>query len=236
MTSQISAAVASSQYGGQTITLAHLAPFVDVSRQKMKKRFKEELPQLSEDELNAFVEKEVRKEVEAGCQTIQYQEITLSSTNGQAPFITVFMYLDEVPEGQTRDDLALIIETMLRQRIKGVKDKTGHYVSPAFPKLIYALDEDNIHEDSKYYHLTELAAKCTAKRLVPDYVSVKKMKELKGDVYPPMGCRSFLTPDTFTDAGLGNVANAGNYDAHKHKYYGRLTKLPVEPSLNDANA
>lgn len=236
VTSQISAAVASSQYGGQTITLAHLAPFVDVSRQKMKKRFREELPQLSEDELNAFVEKEVRKEVEAGCQTIQYQEITLSSTNGQAPFITVFMYLDEVPEGQTRDDLALIIETMLRQRIKGVKDKTGHYVSPAFPKLIYALDEDNIHEDSKYYQLTELAAKCTAKRLVPDYVSVKKMKELKGDVYPPMGCRSFLTPDTFTDAGLGNVANAGNYDAHKHKYYGRLTKLPVEPSLNDANA
>ena len=188
VTSQISAAVASSQYGGQTITLAHLAPFVDVSRQKMKKRFREELPQLSEDELNAFVEKEVRKEVEAGCQTIQYQEITLSSTNGQAPFITVFMYLDEVPEGQTRDDLALIIEIMLRQRIKGVKDKTGHYVSPAFPKLIYALDEDNIHEDSKYYHLTELAAKCTAKRLVPDYVSVKKMKELKGDVYPPMGC------------------------------------------------
>lgn len=185
--SQISAAVASSQYGGQTMSLAHLAPFVDVSRQKLKKRFAAELPMLTKEQLDSFVEKEVIKEVEAGCQTIQYQEITLSSTNGQAPFITLFMYLDEVPEGQTRDDLALIIKVMLEQRMKGVKDRTGHYVTPAFPKLIYALDEDNIHENSKYYYLTKLAAECTAKRMVPDYISAKIMRQLKGDTYPCMG-------------------------------------------------
>lgn len=218
---------------GQTMSLAHIAPFVDVSRKKLYKRFKEELPELSEEKLRAFVEKEVRKEVEAGCQTIQYQEITLSSTNGQAPFITLFMYLDEVPEGQTRDDLALIIKTMLEQRIKGVKDQTGHYVTPAFPKLIYALDEDNIHEGSKYWDLTVLAAKCTAKRMVPDYISVKKMKELKGDVYPCMGCRSFLTPDRFTDAGVGNIANAKDYVPDKHKYYGRFNQGVVTINLVD---
>lgn len=231
--SQISAAVASSQYGGQTMSLAHIAPFVDVSRKKLYKRFKEELPELSEEQLRAFVEKEVHKEVEAGCQTIQYQEITLSSTNGQAPFITLFMYLDEAPEGQMRDDLALIIKTMLEQRIKGVKDQTGHYVTPAFPKLIYALDEDNIHEGSKYWDLTVLAAKCTAKRMVPDYISVKKMKELKGDVYPCMGCRSFLTPDRFTDAGIGNIANAKDYVPGKHKYYGRFNQGVVTINLVD---
>ena len=186
--SQISAAVASSQYGGQTISLAHLAPFVNETRKSFTNKFREELPYLTEEQLADLVEKEVRKEVEAGCQTIQYQEITLSSTNGQAPFITIFMYLDEVPDGQARKDLALVIETMLRQRIKGVKNRSGHYITPAFPKLIYVLDEDNIHDDSEYFYLTKLAAECTAKRMVPDYISAKIMKELKGDVYPCMGC------------------------------------------------
>lgn len=194
VTSQIVAQVASSQYGGQTFTLAHLAPFVDVSRQKLRRRVAKEMSDagvdVTEEQVNKIAEEELLKEVEAGCQTIQYQLITLQSTNGQAPFVTVFMYLDEVPEGQTREDLALLIKVMLEQRILGVKDKTGHYITPAFPKLIYALDEDNIHEDSKYYYLTVLAAKCTAKRMVPDYISVKKMKELKGDVYPCMGCVS----------------------------------------------
>lgn len=231
--SQISAAVASSQYGGQTMSLAHIASFVDVSRKKLYKRFKEELPELSEERLRNFVEKEIVKEVQAGCQTIQYQEITLSSTNGQAPFITLFMYLDEVPEGQTRDDLALIIKTMLEQRIQGVKDRTGHYITPAFPKLIYCLDEDNIHEDSKYWDLTVLAAQCTAKRMVPDYISAKKMKELKGDVYPCMGCRSFLTPDRFTDAGVGNIAHALDYVPGQHKYYGRFNQGVVTLNLVD---
>lgn len=199
--SQIAAAVASSQYGGQTMSLAHLAPFVDISRQKIKKRLTKELKDenvnISEEQIDAIVEKEVIKEVESGCQTIQYQLITLHSTNGQAPFITLFMYLNEVPEGQTRDDLALIIKTFLNQRILGVKDESGNYVAPAFPKLIYALDENNIKEGTEYFWLTKLAAECTAKRMVPDYISVKKMLELKGDVYPPMGkckcspCKTF---------------------------------------------
>lgn len=235
--SQISAAVASSQYGGQTMSLAHLAPFVDVSRQKLKKRFAAELPMLTKEQLDSFVEKEVIKEVEAGCQTIQYQEITLSSTNGQAPFITLFMYLDEVPEGQTRDDLALIIKVMLEQRMKGVKDRTGHYVTPAFPKLIYALDEDNIHEGSKYYYLTKLAAECTAKRMVPDYISAKIMRELKGDVYCCMGCRSFLTPDNPSqpegNCNAGNIAHAGDYFPGQHKYYGRFNQGVVTINLVD---
>lgn len=237
VTSQIVAQVASSQYGGQTFTLAHLAPFVDVSRQKLRKRVTEEMSSAgvnaSKEQINEIAEEELLKEVEAGCQTIQYQLITLQSTNGQAPFVTVFMYLDEVPEGQTREDLALLIKVMLEQRILGVKDKTGHYITPAFPKLIYALDEDNIHKDSKYYYLTELAAKCTAKRMVPDYISVKKMKELKGDVYPCMGCRSFLTPDRFTDAGIGNIANAKDYVPGKHKYYGRFNQGVVTINLVD---
>lgn len=221
--SQISAAVASSQYGGQTMSLSHLAPFVNESRKYFKKRFREELPNLSEKELNEFVEKEVRKEVKSGVQTIQYQEITLSSTNGQAPFISLFMYLKESPEGQEREDLALIIEEVFKQRIQGVKNAQGVWVSPTFPKLLYCLEDDNIHEGDKYYYLTELAAKCTAKRLVPDYISEKIMLRDKGDVYPCMGCRSFLTPDRFTDNGVGNIANAKNYEENKHKYYGRLT-------------
>lgn len=237
ITSQISAAVASSQYGGQTITLSHLAPFVDVSRKKLYKRFREELPELSEKELKQFVDKELWREVEAGCQTIQYQEITLSSTNGQAPFVTLFMYLDEVPEGQTRDDLAMIIEIMLKQRILGVKDKKGYYVTPAFPKLIYVLDEDNIYESSKYWYLTELAAKCTAKRMAPDYISAKIMRELKGDVYPAMGCRSFLTPDNCEQPeGLcndNNKAAALDYKKGDHKYYGRFNQGVVTINLVD---
>ena len=236
--SQIVAQVASSQYGGQTFTLSHLAPFVDVSRKKITARLTIELAELgipvSDEKMHELVEDELRKEVESGCQTIQYQLITLQSTNGQAPFVTVFMYLHEVPEGQTRDDLALIIEIMLKQRMLGVKDRTGHYITPAFPKLIYVLQEDNIKKGSKYYYLTELAAKCTAKRMVPDYISEKIMKELKGgDTYPCMGCRSFLTPDRFTEAGLGNMANAGNYDPNVHKYYGRFNQGVVTINLVD---
>ena len=233
VTSQISAAVASSQYGGQTITLSHLAPFVNETRKNFTKKFREELPFLTEEQLVDLVEQEVRREVEAGCQTIQYQEITLSSTNGQAPFVTLFMYLDEVEEGQTRDDLALIIETVLKQRIKGVKNKMGVYITPAFPKLIYVLDEDNIHNDSKYYYLTKLAAECTAKRLVPDYISAKIMKELKGDVYPCMGCRSFLTPDRFSENGWDNKEHAKNNVEGKHKYYGRFNQGVVTLNLVD---
>lgn len=190
--SQVIAQVASMQYGGQTISLAHIAPFVDVSRRKIRKRYRDEWTAIgipfTEEQLEDFVAKELLKEIEAGCQTIQYQLITLQTTNGQAPFVSIFMYLNEVPEGQTRDDLALIIETMLKQRIKGIKDKTGHYITPAFPKLLYVLQEDNITEDGKYWYLTHLAAQCTAKRMVPDYISEKIMLELKGDVYPCMGC------------------------------------------------
>lgn len=192
VTSQVIAQVASMQYGGQTISLAHIAPFVDVSRRKIRKRYRKEWTSLgipfTEKQLEDFVAKELLKEVEAGCQTIQYQLVTLQTTNGQAPFVSVFMYLNEVPEGQTRDDLALIIEIMLKQRIKGIKDETGHYITPAFPKLLYVLQEDNITEDGKYWYLTHLAAQCTAKRMVPDYISEKVMLEMKGDVYPCMGC------------------------------------------------
>jgi len=236
--SQIVAQVASNQYGGQTITLSHLAPFVDVSRQKIFRRLTEELEEvgasITDDEMKVLVEKEVRKEVESGCQTIQYQLITLQSTNGQAPFVTVFMYLHEVPEGQTRADLAMIIEVMLQQRILGVKDRTGVYITPAFPKLIYVLQEDNITEDAPYFYLTKLAAECTAKRMVPDYISEKKMLELKGDVFPCMGCRSFLTPDRFTDAGVGNISKAKNYVEGKHRYYGRFNQGVVTLNLVDA--
>ncbi len=221
------AQIASSQYGGQSITLSHLVPFVDVSRQKFRKEVREEFEasgiDASETQINDIAEMRVRSEIERGVQVIQYQVITLMTTNGQAPFITVFMYLDEVPEGRLRDDLAMVIEEMLKQRILGVKNEKGVYITPAFPKLIYVLDEDNIHEDSKYYYLTELAAKCTAKRMVPDYISAKKMKEYKnGDVYPCMGCRSFLTPDT---EGLGNDG--------KHKYYGRFNQGVVTLNLVD---
>lgn len=235
--SQIIAQVASQQYGGQTISLAHLAPFVDVSRQKLRKRFSTEWKKLNipftEEQLNDYVEAEVRKEVESGCQTIQYQLITLQTTNGQAPFVTVFMYLNEARNEQEKKDLAMLIEVMLKQRMKGVKDASGAYITPAFPKLIYCLQEDNIHEGTPYWYLTVLAAKCTAKRMVPDYISEKKMLELKGDVYPCMGCRSFLTPDRFTDAGIGNIANALNYVPGKHKYYGRFNQGVVTLNLVD---
>ena len=234
---QIIAQVASNQYGGQSITLAHLAPFVDVSRQKFRKIVENEMAALnidvSEEKLSELVELRVKDEIKRGVQTIQYQVVTLLTTNGQAPFITVFMYLNEAKTEREKADLALIIEEMLKQRIDGVKNEKGVYVTPAFPKLIYALEEDNITEDSKYWYLTQLAAKCTAKRMVPDYISEKKMLELKGDVYTCMGCRSFLTPDRFTDKGIGNIANAGNYEPGKHKYYGRFNQGVVTINLPD---
>lgn len=229
ITTQIIAQVASSQYGGQSISLAHLAPFVDISRQKIRQEVEDELhnimgitevyPKTVERIVNSRLEKEITK----GIQTIQYQLVTLQTTNGQAPFITIFMYLNEANNEQEKKDLAMLIEEMLKQRKQGVKNEDGVFIAPAFPKLIYCLEEDNIHEDSPYWYLTELAAECSAKRLVPDYISEKMMLELKGDVYTCMGCRSFLTPDRFTDAGVGNIANAKNYVPGKHKYYGRLT-------------
>ena len=234
---QIVAQVASNQYGGQSISLTHLAPFVDVSRQKIRKQVLAEIEELGvaqdETKIARIVEKRLREESRRGVQTIQYQVVTLLTTNGQAPFITVFMYLNEARSEQEKRDLALIIEEMLLQRYEGVKNEQGVWVTPAFPKLIYTLEEDNIHEDSPYYYLTKLAAKCTARRMVPDYISEKKMLELKGDVYPCMGCRSFLTPDRFTDAGVGNIANAGNYEPGKHKYYGRFNQGVVTINLPD---
>ena len=234
---QIVAQVASNQYGGQSISLTHLAPFVDVSRQKIRKQVLAEVEALgvdpTEDKITEIVEKRLREEIRRGVQTIQYQVVTLLTTNGQAPFITVFMYLNEARSEQEKRDLAVIIEEMLEQRYQGVKNEQGVWVTPAFPKLIYVLEEDNIHDDSPYYYLTQLAAKCTARRMVPDYISEKKMLELKGDVYPCMGCRSFLTPDRFTDAGVGNIANAGNYVPGKHKYYGRFNHGVVTINLPD---
>ena len=234
---QIVAQVASNQYGGQSISLTHLAPFVDVSRQKIRKQVLAEVEALgvdpTEDKITEIVEKRLREEIRRGVQTIQYQVVTLLTTNGQAPFITVFMYLNEARSEQEKRDLAVIIEEMLEQRYQGVKNEQGVWVTPAFPKLIYVLEEDNIHDNSPYYYLTQLAAKCTARRMVPDYISEKKMLELKGDVYPCMGCRSFLTPDRFTDAGVGNIANAGNYVPGKHKYYGRFNQGVVTINLPD---
>lgn len=234
---QAIAQIASNQYGGQSITLSHLVPFVDVSRQKYRKEVAKEFAaagvELDTDKINKVAELRVREEVRRGVQVIQYQVITLMTTNGQAPFITVFMYLNEVPEGQIRDDLALVIEEMLNQRMHGVKNEKGVWITPAFPKLIYVLEEDNVAKDSKYYYLTELAAKCTSKRLVPDYISEKIMLREKGDVYPCMGCRSFLTPDRFTDAGVGNIAKAKNFDDKKHKYYGRFNQGVVTINLVD---
>lgn len=226
---QIIAQVASSQYGGQSITLSHLAPFVDVSRQKFRSEVKEEFKaigiELDDEKINALAEERLKKEITKGVQTIQYQVVTLMTTNGQAPFITVFMYLNEVPEGRLRDDLAMIIEETLKQRMKGVKNEKGVYITPAFPKLIYALQENNSEPDSQYYYLTELAARCSAKRLVPDYISEKVMKELKvdqngnGQCYPSMGCRSFLTP--YID------------ENGKPKYYGRFNQGVVTINLVD---
>jgi ribonucleoside-triphosphate reductase (formate) len=234
---QIIAQVASSQYGGQSISLSHLAPFVDVSRKKIKKQVESEIEELgitmTEEQIVKLTEKRLHDEVSRGVQTIQYQVVTLLTTNGQAPFVTVFMYLNEAKNEQEKKDLALIIEETLKQRIQGVKNEDGVWITPAFPKLIYVLEEDNITEDKEYYYLTELAAKCTAKRMVPDYISEKVMKKLKGDVYTCMGCRSFLTPDRFTENGVGNIANAKNYDPTKHKYYGRFNQGVVTINLVD---
>ena len=230
---QAIAQIASSQYGGQSISLSHLAPFVEVSRQKFRKQVKKELEatgvEASEERVNKIAELRVKEEINRGVQMIQYQVITLMTTNGQAPFITVFMYLDEVPEGQLRDDLAAIIEAMLHQRILGVKNENGVYITPAFPKLIYVLEEDNIREGSKYWELTKLAAACTAKRMVPDYISEKIMKKLKdGNCYTCMGCRSFLTVDRTTE----NYAKAKNYVPGK-KYDGRFNQGVVTLNLVD---
>ena len=226
---------------GQSFTLSHLAPFVDASRQKIREQVIAERKEcgeaLDEGIINKTTEMRLRKEIASGIQTIQYQLITLMTCNGQAPFVTMFMYLDEVPEGRTRDDLAMIIEEVLKQRIQGVKNEKGVWITPAFPKIIYVLDEDNIKEDSEYYYLTKLAAKCTAKRMVPDYISAKMMKELKGDVYPCMGCRSFLTPDNEAQPeGLcneDNKANALNWKSGQHKYYGRFNQGVVTINLVD---
>ena len=219
---QIIAQVASSQYGGQSISLAHLSPFVESSRQKFKKDY----PTAAD----AMIEQMVKNDISAGVQTLQYQIITLMTTNGQAPFITVYMNLNEVPDGPAREDLALVIEEVLRQRIKGVKNEKGVYITPAFPKLIYALDEINIYPNSKYYYLTKIAAECTAKRMVPDYISNKVERELKGgDIYTCMGCRSFLTPDRTTK----NYAHALNYKEGEHKYYGRFNQGVVTINLAD---
>ena len=234
---QIIAQVASNQYGGQSISLTHLAPFVQVSRDKIRKTVEKELAiygiDPDEETISKVVETRLREEVSRGVQTIQYQVVTLMTTNGQAPFITVFMYLNEARDEQEKKDLAMIIEETLRQRYEGVKNEKGVWITPAFPKLIYVLEEDNIREGTPYYYLTKLAAQCTAKRMGPDYISEKKMLELKGDVYVCMGCRSFLTPDRFTDAGVGNIANAKNYEPGKHKYYGRFNQGVVTINLPD---
>lgn len=242
---QIIAQVASSQYGGQSISLTHLAPFVEVSRKKIRHDVVAELNEVgvepSAEQLATIVENRLRDEVRRGVQTIQYQVVTLMTTNGQAPFVTVFMYLNEARSEQEKRDLAIIIEEVLRQRYEGVKNEEGVWITPAFPKLIYVLEEDNVREDSEYFYLTKLAAKCTAKRMVPDYISEKKMHELKlskgeqpgeGDCYTCMGCRSFLTPDR-SGNGYDNVANAGNYEPGKPKYYGRFNQGVVTINLVD---
>ena len=242
---QIIAQVASCQYGGQSISLAHLAPFVEVSRQKIRGQVAAELAELGvdapEEKVASVVEERLRDEIRRGVQTIQYQVVTLMTTNGQAPFVTVFMYLGEARNEAEKRDLAMIIEETLRQRYEGVKNEQGVWITPAFPKLIYVLDEDNVYEGSPYFYLTQLAAKCTAKRMVPDYISAKKMRELKlskgekpgeGDVYTCMGCRSFLTPDR-SGNGYDNVARAKNYEPGKSKYYGRFNQGVVTINLPD---
>lgn len=239
VTTQIIAQVASSQYGGQSISLAHLAPFVDISRKKIRKEVIEDLcllkpnGQIPQNIIDEIVKRRLSKEITKGIQTIQYQLTTLMTTNGQAPFITIFMYLNEAKNEDEKKDLALLIEEMLIQRKQGVKNEDGVFIAPAFPKLIYVTEKDNITENTQYWYLTQLAAECSAKRLVPDYISEKIMLELKEDVYTCMGCRSFLTPDRFTDSGIGNIANAKNYEPGKHKYYGRFNQGVVTISLPD---
>lgn len=238
---QAVAQIASNQYGGQSISLAHLAPFVEVSRKKIRKEVEHELHDIAntllkdeelENVVNKITEERLGKEVEKGIQTIQYQLVTLMTTNGQAPFITIFMYLNEAKNESEKKDIAMLIEEMLKQRIQGVKNEDGVYIAPAFPKLIYVLEEDNIKENSTYWYLTKLAAECSSKRLVPDYISEKIMLELKGDVYTCMGCRSFLTVDRFSDK-VGNISNAKNFDPRNHKYYGRFNQGVVTISLPD---
>ena len=242
---QIIAQVASSQYGGQSISLTHLAPFVEVSRQKIRREVERELSELGvdapEEKVAGVVEDRLRDEIRRGVQTIQYQVVTLMTTNGQAPFVTVFMYLNEARSAAEKRDLAMIVEETLRQRYEGVKNEAGVWITPAFPKLIYVLEDDNVEEGSPYFYLTQLAAKCTAKRMVPDYISEKKMREYKlsagetegnGDVFTCMGCRSFLTPDR-SGNGYDNVANAGNWEPGKPKYYGRFNQGVVTINLPD---
>jgi len=234
---QIVAQVASNQYGGQTISLAHLAPFVDASRKKIIAGIKEENEDAGVDmtdaQIKIIAEKRLKREIKAGIQTIQYQLVTLMTTNGQTPFVSVYMDINEAPEGQTRDDLVLLIEEVLRQRIKGLPNEKGHWVTPAFPKLLYVLDENNTRLGSKYYELTKLAAECTARRMVPDYISAKIMREYKnGDVYPCMGCRSFLTPDRYSET-VGNISKSKVFDKSKHHYYGRFNQGVVTLNLVD---
>ncbi len=234
---QIIAQVASNQYGGQTFNLAHLAPFVDVSRQKYRQIVRKEGQDIgieyTESQVNAIAESRLMREIKKGIQTIQYQLVTLMTTNGQTPFVSMYMYLKDAKNPQEQHDLALLIEEVLKQRIYGIKNEKGVLITPAFPKLLFVLDDTNMFPDSDYYYLRELAAECTAKRMVPDYISEKKMKELKGDVYGCMGCRSFLTPDRFTEAGVGNIAKAKNYKDGEHKYWGRFNQGVVTLNLVD---
>ena len=229
---QVMAQVASNQYGGQSESLAHLVPFIDVSRKKIRKQVMEEVALLNsnatDEQINEITEGRLKEEIKRGVQTIQYQINTLMTTNGQTPFVSIFLYLNEVKDGREKDDFAMLIEEVLKQRIEGTKNEQGVWITPAFPKILYVLEEDNIHEGDKYYYLTELAAKCTAKRMVPDYISEKKMLEYKGDCFPCMGCRSFLTPDRTTE----NLANASNWIKGK-KYYGRFNQGVVTINLAD---
>ena len=234
---QLITAVASSQYGGTTISLTHLAPFVRDSYNKYLEEIKNDIAMLNiEDyithhDIEAIAKKRLKKEVEDSVQTFNYQINTMFTVNGQAPFLSVFMYLGETDE--YKEELAMLIEEFFKQRIQGIKNEKGVYVTQEFPKLLYVLEPDNINENSKYYHLTELAAKCIAKRMTPDLISEKIMFELKGDVYPCMGCRSFLTPDRFTQNGIGNISKSKNYNPNKHKYYGRFNQGVVTINLVD---
>ena len=234
---QIIAQVASNQYGGQTFNLAHLAPFVDLSRQMHRKKTREALEKVglkyTDEQINEIAECRVRDEIKDGIQTIQYQLLTLMTTNGQTPFVSMYMYMKDAKTEREQKDLALLIEEVLNQRIHGIKNEKGVLITPAFPKLLFVLDDTNMDKDAPYYYLRELAAKCSAKRMVPDYISEKKMLEYKGDVYGCMGCRSFLTPDRFTDNGIGNIAKAKNYEEGKHKYWGRFNQGVVTLNLVD---